>query len=212
MFRLKLSILIFLLTAGLAQAKEDYWDQYKIDPSDLSTEQLIIIEETLNQLRLLKSGDLKINKKVYRRLSRFNEFFGGSFNGETLLHWLLTRIKGLSYHNGKKAAINQNRGNIHVGNPFFQELSVLERLYLLIHEARHSDDKGYKHIRCPKGFRFISASQPTMDLEKEQACDDEINGAYGYQAAFLFELFAFGIFDQQEVGLLYNSSISRVFP
>ena len=51
-----------------------------------------------------------------------------------------------------------------------------------------------------------------MDLEKERGCDDKINGAYGYQAAFLFELLAYGIFDQKEVGLLYNSSISRVIP
>ena len=51
-----------------------------------------------------------------------------------------------------------------------------------------------------------------MDLEKEAACDPNDQGAYSFQAAFLFELFAYGIFDQGEAGLLYNSSILRVVP
>jgi hypothetical protein len=51
-----------------------------------------------------------------------------------------------------------------------------------------------------------------MRLEKELACDKTDQGAYAYQAAFLFELFAYGIFDQKEVGLLYNSTVARVLP
>ena len=57
-----------------------------------------------------------------------------------------------------------------------------------------------------------SSRQPDLDLEKVPACDNRPDGAYAFQAAFLFELFAFGLHEQNEVGLLYNSSISRVIP
>ena len=204
--------LFFTLIAETALAKEPYWEEHHIQLSGLKDEQVLILESTINQLRILEPNELKINKRVYHRLSRFKELFGFLFNVRDLSHWLLTRIKSISYHNTWTAAVNQNKGDFIVGDFFFTKTNTLERLYALIHEARHSDDEGYQHIKCPKGFKYISARQPDMDLENESTCDDNDKGAYAFQAAFLFELFAYGIFDQNEAGLLYNSSISRVVP
>ncbi len=170
----------------------------------------LFVEETLYQLKKISPGKIKINQRVYKRLSRFEELFGFPFHGERLTQWLLRRIESISYKNSWTVATNQNKGELVLGDRFFSELNLVERLYLLIHEGRHSDDEGHKHVKCPKGFNFISAGQPGMNLENENACDKGKAGAYSYQAAFLFELYAFGIFNQREMGLLYNSSISRI--
>jgi hypothetical protein len=205
-------LLIITLDAETVLAREPYWEEHHIELLGLTEEQVLSLESTLRQLSALEPGELKINKRMYGRLSRFKELFGFPFNGKDLSHWLLTRIQSISYHNTWTAAVNQNQGSFMVGDFFFTKTTPLERLYALIHEARHSDDDGYEHVECPKGFKFISSRQPEMDLEKEPACDVNNKGAYSFQAAFLFELFAYGIFDQGEAGLLYNSSISRVVP
>ena len=207
--------LIFLgswgdLNAPEAAAREAYWGEHRIELSGLSEEQIAILEATLNQLKELSPGDLKIDKKVYRRLSRFEALYGFPFSGPELLRWILSRVKSISHYNSRTAAINQNNGEFFVGDLFFTKTSALERLYTLIHEARHSDDDGYEHIKCPKGFPFVSSRQPEMNLEREPACDGTDRGAYSFQAAFLFELYACGLMDPEEAGLLYNSSIARV--
>jgi hypothetical protein len=209
------AVIFFLLITvdtEIASAREPYWEKYQIELSGLSEAQVLILESTINQLRSLESAELKINKKTYDRLSRFKDLFGFPFNGPDLSNWLLSRIHSISYHNPWTIAVNQNKGEFFVGDVFFTKTSPLERLYTLIHEARHSDDNGYEHVKCPKGFKFISSRQPEMDLENVPACDPTNRGAYSFQAAFLFELFAYGLLDQGEVGLLYNSSISRVVP
>ncbi|MFZ5862051.1 MAG: hypothetical protein ACOYXR_04290 [Nitrospirota bacterium] len=196
-----------------ASAKEPYWEKYHIELSGFSEPQILALETTLNQLRALVPGDLRMNRRTYQRLSRFEPLFGFSFNGPDLFHWLLSRIHRLSLKNKWTVALNQNKGHFIVGDAFFTKLTPLERLYTLVHEARHSDDDGYDHVRCPKGFPYVPSRQPEMDLEKEPACDATNNGAYAFQSAFLFELFAYGLFvEQTDVGLLYNSSIARVMP
>ena len=210
--RIVLLFLMLFIYTDSVYSKEAYWNDYHIEHSGVSDEQLSIIEETIAQLRSLESGELKINVGVYNRLSRFKYLFGTSFNGEVLVDWLLRRIRRISYHNSWTAAVNQNKGTFVLGDMFFSKLTTLERLYLLIHEARHSDHEGHRHIKCPEGFKFVSAAQPHMNLEDLYACDDSTVGAYAFQASFLFELFAYDLFKQQEVGLLYNSSISRVIP
>jgi hypothetical protein len=205
-------LLLITFNAKTGWAREPYWAENHIELSGLTEEQVLGLESTLNQLNSLAAGELKINKRMYGRLSRFKELFGFPFNGKDLSRWLLKRIRSISYQNTWTIAVNQNQGSFMVGDFFFTKTTPLERLYTLIHEARHSDDDGYKHIQCPDGFKYISSRQPEMDLEKEPACDPNDQGAYSFQAAFLFELFAYGLLDQGEVGLLYNSSISRVVP
>ena len=193
-------------------AKEPYWEEHRIVLSGLTEEQVQILESTMNQLISIEPGKLKIDKGVYRRLSRFNELFGIPFRGKELVQWLLSRIQKISYHNVWTAAINQNQGTFIVGDIFFTKINTIERLYLLIHEARHSDGEGYNHVKCPREFKFVSAAQPDLDLEQEPSCDARRNGAYAFQSAFLFEIYAYGLMDQKEAGLLYNSSVSRVIP
>ena len=204
--------LLVAFDAGTVAAREPYWENYHIALSGLSEERILDLESTINQLRSLKPGDLKIKNDLYRRLTRFKELFGFPFDGPELSRWLLARIHNISYRNSWTVAVNQNKGDFIVGDVFFTRTSPLERLYTLIHEARHSDDDGYEHVQCPKGFKFISSRQPEMDLQNVPACDPTDRGAYAFQAAFLFELFAYGLMDQSEAGLLYNSSILRVLP
>lgn len=193
-------------------AREPYWEEYHIKLSGLTERQIRVLESSVNQLRSLIPGDLKINKPMYGRLSRFKELFGFPFDGDPLFRWLLSRVRSFSYRSSRTAAYNQHKGHFILGDTFFDNIGTVERLYTLIHEARHSDDGGYDHVRCPKGFNIVSSKQPETDLERERACDNTDQGAYSFQAAFLFELFAYGLFDQGEAGLLYNSSISRVVP
>lgn len=185
---------------------------HKIELVDISDEQRRILDQTFDQMKALQPGKLGIDGRLYRRLTRFETLFGKPFNGSDLEQWVLARFRKILYGNSALAAINQNQGDLIVGDLFFHDISPLERLSLLVHEARHSDGDGYPHVRCPKGFRFVSAGQPWMELDKEPACDTTDTGAYAYQAAFLFELFAYGIFDQKEVGLLYNSTAARILP
>jgi len=211
---LSTGIFLLLLTIGVNSvvARELYWDEHHIDLSGLTEEQVLGLEATLNQLTALEPVELRIDKKLYRRLSRFRDLFGFPFSGKDLSQWLLTRIHSISYENEWTVAVNQNQGSFMVGDFFFTKTTPIERLYTMIHEARHSDGDGYKHVRCPDGFKYISSRQPEMDLEREPACDPNDRGAYAFQAAFLFELFAYGLLDQGEAGLLYNSSISRLVP
>jgi hypothetical protein len=204
-------VILLGLTAN-GWGSEINWADHQIEVSGFSEEQRQVVDETFNRFEAIRSGELKIDRSLYRRLSRFEKLFGRPLNGEDLAAWVLSRFRKVAYGNSRLAAINQNKGELWVGDLFFEGMTPLERLYLLIHEARHSDGDGYPHVRCPKGFRFISAGQPWMELEKEPACDTTDTGAYAYQAAFLFELFAYGIFDQKEVGLLYNSTVARILP
>lgn len=205
------SLIILGLTTN-GWGSEINWAEHKIELSGFSEEQHQVLENTFDQIRAIRPGELKIDRGMYRHLSRFEELFGQPLNGEDLVDWVLSRFRKIAYGNNREAAINQNKGELWVGDLFFEGITPLERLYLLVHEARHSDGDGYPHVRCPKGFRFVSAGQPLIKLERELACDKTDKGAYAYQAAILFELFAYGIFDQKEVGLLYNSTVARVLP
>lgn len=207
--RLLLSLLL-ISCAHKVPAREVILNQHQIELSGFTEAQQALIENTFSQLKSLRPSDLKIDKGTYKRLSRFESLFGFPLDGEQLSDWVLSRIKTLSYGNTWTVAVNQNKGVFVVGDRFFSELTDLERLYLLVHEARHSDEDGFKHGKCPKGFRFVSSGQPKMDLEKTFACDKTDDGAYAFQSAFLFEIFAYGLFDQREAALLYNSSVSRI--
>ena len=199
-----------LVWAGVAFAKTDEWDRYGVRFVGLSTDQIAVLEDTVARLRVLAPSEPTINAETYRRLSRFEALFGFPFNGPDLVDWLLRRTTKISHGGGRLAANHQGGKRLVLSDVFFQKLSPLERFYLLIHEARHSDSGGFPHVPCPAAYPFVSATQPQMDLEAEAACDDRPDGAYAFQAAFLFELYARGLFDQQEAGLLYNSTVARV--
>lgn len=202
--------MVLLGFAVPSRGAEIDWTGHKIEVSGLSGKQRQALEATFEQFRSIHPNGLKIEPELYRRLSRYDKLFGQPLNGDDLAEWVLSRFRKIVYGNTPLAAINHNRGELWVGNLFFDAMTPLERLYLLIHEARHSDGDGYPHVRCPKGFRFVSAGQPWIHLDEEKACDRSEEGAYAYQAAFLFELFAYGLFEQREAGLLYNSTVARI--
>lgn len=193
-----------------AFSEEPYWKEYGIELRGFSTRQLGKLEETVNFLREMETQQLTIKKNLYRRYSKFEKLFGFKFSGQELSRWLLKRIKSVSYEDGWTSARNLNMGNFLLGDRFFNESNMLERLYGLIHEARHSDGDGYKHVKCPEGYDYLSAGTPSIDLQKVKACDEMEDGAYGFQAAFLYELYAMGILAQREAGLVYNSSVARI--
>lgn len=77
-------------------------------------------------------------------------------------------------------------GAIQLGPAFFSDeypsewnierAQTILRLGVLIHEARHSDDDGFPHIRCPD-------THPTRP--QELACDQSSHGSYGIEYLFL---------------------------
>lgn len=205
-------LLISFLAAHHALAIEPYWKEYGIELKKLSPQELSLLEKTVNFMGAIKLDKLKVEESLYFRYTKFRELFGFNPNGEQLKVWLLTRIKSVTREESWTIALNRNKGHFILGKRFFRKSDMLERAYCLIHEARHSDGKGYLHVKCPAGYPFISAGTPEIDLQKVPACDNVTNGAYAFQAAFLYELFAYGIFEQEKVGLVYNSSIARILP
>jgi hypothetical protein len=81
---------------------------------------------------------------------------------------------------------------------------------VLLHEARHADGKQYSHVTCPENFEFLNPRDWKIHPAGKKVCDTISDGSYGLTAAFIFELGAFGILNQTDAGLRYNSEISRV--
>ncbi len=168
------------------------------------------IKFVLDKLRELDTTNkLGIPDDIYQAHSRFEALFGFTFNGGQLLRWLLSRIQAIRLGRSWTVAVNKGRGVIVLDSRFFK-LSILEKMYLLVHEARHSDQDAPRHVPCPDDYPFISAAQPSIDLRGTRGCDESLDGAYGYQAAFLFELYAYGLIAGERAGLLFNSSLTRV--
>ena len=63
-------LLLITLDPETVPARESYWEEHHIELSGLSEEQIMGLESTMNQLRSLEPGELKINKKMYGRLTR----------------------------------------------------------------------------------------------------------------------------------------------
>lgn len=203
-------IMLCCLLPGFSFAEEAYWKEYGVDIKELSAERLAAIEETINAIGGMKANDVAIPKGVYHRLSAFRRLYGFDFDGEKLKGWLLGRIKSIAAENSWTIAVNGNQGYFYIGDRFFEKSGFLERAYCLIHEARHSDGDGYRHIACPGNHKDVSAGSPELDLTEVPACDAVADGAYAFQAAFLFELYARNLVDQEQAGLAYNNSVARI--
>jgi hypothetical protein len=203
-------LLVLLSFAPASFAEEGLLAKHGIKSENLDPAQEAFFEETINEIGRIQAKEITINPYVYYRLSTFRKLFGFQFDGEKLKEWVLHRIKSVTRQNTWTIAVNKNLGHLLLGDRFFEKSPFLERAYLLVHEARHSDGDGYRHVACPPDFKYVSAGSPDIDLTREGACDDAPDGAYGFQAAFLFELYARGIVDQQEAGLQYNSCTTRI--
>jgi hypothetical protein len=208
----KLVVILFfiVMTEGVGFAEEPYWAEHGIKLDGLTPAQTTVLEETINSIGNLPPKKVAINTAIYIRLSRFQRLYGFSFEGKTIKNWILRRVKSITHQNTWTVAVNDSQGDFKIGDRFFEKADFMERAYTLIHEARHSDGDGYSHVRCPESFRYVSAGSPDIDLIAVEACDDRGDGAYGFQSAFLFELYARDIANQQEAGLLYNGSVARI--
>lgn len=158
--------------------------------------------ETLEALGALAPGDLAIDAETYEQ-SRFSKVFGFALDGPKLLGWWSRRIQRVRRGDAWTVAVYDGEGAMTVTDEFF-ERSLLERLFVLIHEARHADGDGYDHVECPYSGSL--------------ACDARPDGAYAYQAAFLFELYAYGLvdpkaaFDEWRTTMRRILSVSRTAP
>lgn len=176
--------------------------------NNLSEQEVGIVMETFDYFLNLKTGPFKIPKTVHKEMSVFEKLYGFRFDGKKLLKWIHSRI--VSIQKGKTGfyiAVNQNQ-NLVLGEQFFQ-LSVLDRAIIFIHEARHSDGNEFRHVRCPSHFNFLSIRK-IVKLANTLACDKRLDGAYGLSAAFIFELIAYGLGDQEILIGKYNSEIARI--
>lgn len=186
-------------------------DLLETELTGFNRKQRTLLHQTFYRISKLKKGELKIPANIYNRITRFKTLFGFEFDGKKINSWISKRIKTIRYANSWTAAVHHGDKQIVIGDEFFAS-GFLEQAYILVHEARHSDAGGYPHIRCPEDYLFVSAGQPHMMLSGEYGCDDSNRGAYTYQAAFLYELLAYGLVDMQQAAHFYNASISRVMP
>lgn len=205
-------ILLACLSPGFSAAEEPYWKEQGVDVAGLSPAQRAAIEETINAIGAMKADAVAIPTAAYYRLATFRRLYGFDFDGEKLKAWLLLRIKSITAENSWTIAVNGNQGHFYIGDRFFDTSGFLERAYCLIHEARHGDGDGYRHVDCPANYKYVSAGSPGIDLAEIPACDAVADGAYAFQAAFLFELYARNMVNQEQAGLVYNSTIARILP
>ncbi|MDH5718634.1 MAG: hypothetical protein OEZ22_13495 [Spirochaetia bacterium] len=209
-------ILLLILTKTNLYAadklSESIFAKNKIKVNGFNEQQKKITIETFQKIYNINPQKLKVNNKIYNEYSNFEKLFQFKINGPNLLHWMLKRMKSLNYVNTWTVATNDGAGNISIGDEFFIS-TELEKMYILIHEARHSDYGGFTHVPCPDNFPFISVGQPEFVLKSAPGCDKTTTGSYAYQAAFLYEVFAYQLFENYtEAGYLYNSTVSRILP
>lgn len=184
----------------------------KFFPRPLDPKEQEQIDEVYEYVRKLQPESLVISSKIYKKKTQFQNFFGFPFSGPSLLVWLQRRIHRFRIGSSGRYVANFENGTIYLDSSFF-EFSNLERAVVLIHEARHGDGDDLHHIDCPSDFPFLSTRAPETELEGMRACDDRRDGAYGFGAAFLFEILSFGLYPpgcSAEIIGMYNSEILRI--
>ncbi|MDX1959778.1 MAG: hypothetical protein SFU98_14480 [Leptospiraceae bacterium] len=167
-----------------------------------------LLESTLIFLDNLEPKLLVIDKDVYKEKSKFEEIFQFSYSPKKIRSWLNQRIKKVIIDKSNFYIAQYYNGQLSL-DPTFFELSKLDQILVLIHEARHADGN-FSHIKCPNVFPFLSIRNPEINLENEYACDSITNGCYGASAAFLYELISYGILNQELLIGKYNSELARI--
>ncbi|XDD42743.1 hypothetical protein AB3N58_15880 [Leptospira sp. WS60.C2] len=179
------------------------------DESKLNAKQNKILKETFVYLESLEPKKIKIDKSTYARHTQFESFLKFPFSGKKLSRWIQSRIKKYSFGStGDYVAMYQD-GEVLLGRGFFN-LNRLDRVLVLLHEARHADGKLYGHVVCPDDFPFLNTRDWKIHPAGKKGCDSVPDGGYGITASFLFELGAYGFLNQTEAAYRYNSEISRI--
>ncbi|RHX77763.1 hypothetical protein [Leptospira yasudae] len=181
-------------------------------PVEMGVEEQVKIRELWKYLSDLKPNITRMNSSFYKKRSKFEKYFGFRFEGNKLEQWLKSRIDGFKMDSSQPYIAHYSNRIVYLNRNFFR-FSKLEQAVILIHEARHADGNEYQHIRCPYGFPYLSVRDPEAELEGLAACDDKQDGAYGFGAAFLFEIYSLGVLPKNktsEILGLYNSEIARI--
>ncbi|EQA37582.1 hypothetical protein LEP1GSC047_4019 [Leptospira inadai serovar Lyme str. 10] len=205
---IRIITILFLSTSPLLAC--DFFSDWTLRVPN--AEESLKIESLKFYIQELNSNRLHIDKSFYRRKSNFRKLFGFSFSGADLSAWLNSRIKVFKMGPTGKYIAYFHDGMVVLGKDFFT-LPKVEQALVLIHEARHADGREFTHSKCPEGFPYVSLRSPKIPLENTEACDDRVDGSYGFGAAFLFEIYAFGLYQTGEERFvlgLYNSEIARI--
>ncbi|XDD46464.1 hypothetical protein AB3N60_17440 [Leptospira sp. WS39.C2] len=179
------------------------------DESKLNVKQNKILKDTFSYLETIEPKRIKIDKSTYNRHSQFESFFKFPFSGKKLSRWIQTRIKKYSFGSTGDYVAMYQEGEVLLGRGFFS-LNRLDRVLVLLHEARHADGKNYRHVVCPDDFPYLNTRDWKIHPAGKKGCDSVPDGGYGITASFIFELGAYGYLNQTEAAYRYNSEISRV--
>lgn len=172
-----------------------------------TTEQREILETTFATIRDLEVEELAIDESEYGANTTFARTFGFALDGPALLAWWSRRVSRIRVDDAWTVAVYDGDHTIAVTPEFFG-LDPLERIYALVHEARHADGDGYRHDDCPP--MPASSRQPNVTLTGAPACDLRPDGAYAFQAALLFELYAYGLVDPAAARVAWASTKRRI--
>lgn len=134
----------------------------------------------------------------------FKRLFKIEFQGQNLERWVRERIQNVEYSsnllnqddknstkNAKSSKLQLTAINastlekpkyLILGSQYLSsKLTWIDRAAILIHEARHSDSVQLEHIKC-------SANHSKKSLREKAACDQTIQGSYGFELIFLNEI------------------------
>lgn len=155
---------------------------------------LELMEKDLERLSEIRSLDTS---------APFRKLFKIEFQGQNLERWFRERIQVVEYSNNLLSRDNkahlpsrQSRLQLTALNASTPEkpkrlilsalylsnkLTWIERVAILIHEARHSDPDVLEHTACPD-------NHPKKMFRGLKACDQNIYGSYGFELIFLNEI------------------------
>lgn len=161
------------------------------------------VVETYRALEGLTPTKLRIPEAQYLAHSRFQQRFGFPLQGGLLVAWLRGRVTRIERGRAWTVAVHGGDTTVVVTDAFFTR-SLVERMSVLLHEARHSEGDGHDHVECPE-------DDPVL-LRGREACDGRADGAYAYQAALLYEMYAYGLVDPEAAHRLYRDMHARILP
>lgn len=159
----------------------------------------------------LSPGQTAVLLETYRAIERlpeteeptFRARFGFPLAGPLLMAWLQDRVDRVEHGSAWTVAVHGGDRTVVVTDAFFSR-SLVERMLVLVHEARHSEGDGFPHVRCPE-------DDPPV-LAGKLACDDRADGSYAYQVALLRALAAAGVVEEGLAARLDRDLSYRIVP
>ena len=200
--------------------------------------------QIIDDLSLLKSISLSEYGEQFMRIFTPSKFPDKA--GEEIYQWLINRIKGIYFIDSNvSTAINYGlceetdvchssyvRGDIGLDDSYFSKSTPLERLMVLIHEARHTDGHDYltQEITTDVGYDtlHVSCNQASYSMDgsstvnSDKICDENVNGSIGATMTFLGNLILYSNnydslvnFGDPELNMyyvknLYNNELSSI--